>query len=199
MAVCPSAPSSREPVPVLAICATGLRCAGLVALTRQGGVQKSKLLYLRALRTDAERLAAMARETEALLHTHNVAIVAVEPALARRRRLRTLHRAVAVVCRRRMVWMREVPLASALRRLGAENRQEAALKLAAGYPELAAQLDLTGPRLLGSRDHERELRTLVDAFLLAHVVSAERQPQHPSHHPSAHPPALCPQPTPASS
>lgn len=158
-----------QSLPVLAVAHSGLRRAGLVVIDRKGRVRSARCKYLRRASCAAERLNLMRKEVESLIDNHNVSLVALGTLSRQTTETNLLGNTLRQACEEANVWLREIPL-SRVATIPNGERDAAIAELAATYPELAGRLDFSKPSLFRNGDHERELRPLVDAFLLAHAI-----------------------------
>ena len=102
-----------------------------------------------------------------------VAATVVLEANPGRKSLSGLRGPLREVCEAEVAWFREMPLSSAIRSLGADDRNQIVLEIAIRYPQITARLSFTGRRLFGPQGRAYEHRAIVDAFILAHAAVAE--------------------------
>ncbi|MEO5927170.1 MAG: hypothetical protein ABIO72_00695 [Patescibacteria group bacterium] len=161
-------------LPVLAISRSGLRRVALVVLDRRLRVRCSRVLDLRR-RPDAEsRLETVRRVVHRVIVDHHIAAIAVEVASKKSPAPPGFREALHGIAEEERIWIQERAPFTAMRMMGIDgSRTDVVAELAVEYPELARRLDFRRPSLFRDRDHERSVRPLVHAFVLAHAVSLE--------------------------
>lgn len=159
---------------MLAVARIGLRRVGLVLLDRRRRVRCAQVLDLRQRPTQAARLDAVRTKVQHLVRTQNVAVLVVEAGTPRSPTPVGLGESLRAVAQEEAAWMQERSVKLALATIGHDAPKASVIaELAAEYGELAARLDLRRASLFRHRDHERDVRPLVHAFVLAHVVGLE--------------------------
>jgi hypothetical protein len=161
-------------LPVLAVARTGLRRVALVVLDRRRRVRFARTLDLRRRAGLGRKLDAVHRIVGRLLDRERIAVLALEAETARSPTPPAFRDLLVRLCDDEAVWMQEREVGSALRAIaGDASKTEVVTEVAAEYRELAVRLHFGGRSLFRDRDHERDARPLVHAFLLAHAVANE--------------------------
>jgi len=164
-------------LPILTISFSGLRRIGFLVLDRKYRVRVARSLYLRHLDSAEHRLDLARKVIEELIQQFSIHLVVIDSVGARQKVFQGLNSITRVICETESAWRREISSHQVVNMLGGGDRYFALTELAACYPELSKFLDFGKKKFFRNRDHERELRPLVNAFLLGHAVRLELEHQ----------------------
>ncbi|MCC7540580.1 MAG: hypothetical protein IT379_30475 [Deltaproteobacteria bacterium] len=158
----------------MAVARAGLRRVALVVLDRRRRVRCARTLDLRRRAGVAAKLESVRRIVGRLLDRERVAALVLEAATARSPTPPAFRELLVALCDEEAVWFHERDVGSVLRAIGGDAaKPDVIAEVAAEHRELAGRLDFRTRSLFRDRDHERDVRPLVNAFLLAHAVARE--------------------------
>ena len=160
-------------LPILTISFSGLRRIGFLVLDRKYRVRVSRSLYLRHLDSAERRLDLARKVIEEIMQQFSIHLVVIDSIGSRQKVFQGLRNIIQAICESEGAWRREMSSHQVVEQFGGGDRDFTLTELAVCYPELSKFLDFGKKKFFRNRDHEREMRPLVNAFLLGHAVRLE--------------------------